>query len=56
VNFGDEFWKTEKMTALLKEAGDVPGYYARATSGWNEANWQEMLDKDTQRAWGSRYL
>lgn len=54
--YGNEFWKTDKMTALLNESVNEPGYYARLTSGWNEADWQEILNKDNQRTWRSRYL
>lgn len=54
--YGDGFWKTDKMTALLKESVNEPGYYARLTSGWKEADWQEMQNKDNQRTWRSRYL
>lgn len=54
--YGDEFWKTEQMTALLEKTRDVPGYYARLTSGWNETDWQVMLNKNEQRTGRGRGL
>ncbi|MDR3104215.1 MAG: DUF4123 domain-containing protein [Yokenella regensburgei] len=49
VLYGEEFWKTKKMTELLKEARSEPGYYARLTSGWSDADWQDSLNENKQQ-------
>lgn len=54
--YGDDFWNTEKMSALLKECTDKPGYYARLATCWSEATWQEVLNKNNQHTLRSRYL
>ena len=56
IIYGDEFWKAGKIIALLKESQNEPGYYARLTSGWNGADWQDALREDNLRNKASRYL
>ncbi|MHA7848449.1 DUF4123 domain-containing protein [Serratia sp. D1N4] len=53
---GDDFWRSAKITALLAESQNSPGYYARLTSSWDDADWQEMTRKDYRQMKGSFHL